>query len=935
MTKTGDLSFDPSGRLKIGSDEFTIYRLDSLEKEGLCVPEELPWSIRILLENLLRNAAGGAVSLEELQALAGWDPGKTASSTIPFIPGRILLQDFTGVPSLVDLAAMRSAVARSGCDPKCINPQLPADLVIDHSVQVDRYGTVDSYDYNVKKEIERNWERYSLLKWGHATFENFRLVPPGTGIVHQVNLEYLGDVVARAKRNNEVVAFPDTLVGTDSHTPMINGLGILGWGVGGIAAEAVLLGQPYYMLVPEVVGVKVTGELPTGVNATDLVLTVTRMLREKGVVGKFTEFFGPGLSALTLPDRATISNMSPEFGATATLFPVDDETLRYLTETGRPADLVRLVEAYMKEQGLFHSADTVHPYYTSMVELDLGAVETSLAGPRKPNERVLLSEMKSSFMKNLPEMLKAGVSDDMENVPDAGCWIEEGGAVESAPDQCMLPAAPRVVCRCVPCDCGPETISLCDGSVVIAAITSCTNTSNPSVMIGAGLLARNAVHRGLRSKPWVKTSLAPGSKVVYDYLELAGLMPYLEALGFHIVGYGCTTCIGNSGPLPHEIARTIEENQLVTAAVLSGNRNYEARINPYVRANYLASPPLVVAYALAGTVELDLSSEPIGADPNGNDVYLADIWPVDSEIEELISETIHTDLFDQEYGSIFTGNLQWDQLEAPEGELFEWDPVCTYIMEPPFFIDMPPEPPPPGDIEGARVLAIFGDTLTTDHISPAGNIDEKGPAGRYLIGRGVKIENFNSFGSRRGNHEVMVRGTFANIRIRNFMVDEEGGWTLHQPSQDRMTIHAAAMKYREEGVPLVVLAGEDYGAGSSRDWAAKGTRLLGVKAVIARSFERIHRSNLVGMGVLPLQFKEGESAASLGLTGRETLEITGVEDGLKPDGLLDVKATVKGSETVTFQVNVRLESMVEVEYYNNGGILQTVLRKLMKKGRDL
>ena len=930
MTKKSNLPFDPKDQIKVGAEIFSIFRLDSLEKEGLCTLHALPRSIRILLENLLRNAAGGGVSFEELKSLAGWSPDLKEPAAIPFMPGRVVLQDFTGVPALVDLAAMRSAMARSGGDPRRINPQVPADLVIDHSVQVDHFGTADSYDYNVKKEIERNRERYSLLKWGQDSFENFRVVPPGVGIVHQVNLEYLGKVVSQVETDSGIIAFPDTLVGTDSHTPMINGLGILGWGVGGIEAEAVLLGQPYYMLIPEVVGVKISGELLPGITATDLVLTVTQMLREKGVVGKFVEFFGPGLIALTLPDRATISNMSPEFGATATFFPVDDETLRYLAGTGRPAALVRLVETYMKEQGLFHAADMPDPDFTQYIEVDLGKVERSLAGPRKPHERVPMADLKSSFLKNLPEMLETGVVSDPDSFTDSGCWAEEGGSPTNSPSQCSYPLPPRAACRCVPCDCGPETVELCDGSVVIAAITSCTNTSNPSVMIGAGLLARNAVYKGLRRKPWVKTSLAPGSKVVSDYLELAGLTPYLEALGFHVVGYGCTTCIGNSGPLPSKITRTIEDNQLVTAAVLSGNRNYEARINPYVRANYLASPLLVVAYALAGTVEIDLSTEPIGIDSNDNEVYLADIWPDREEIAKLVSETVHADLFENEYANVFTGGEEWDSLGAPEGDLYKWDPESTYIKEPPFFIDLPTEPVPLADINGARVLAIFGDTITTDHISPAGNIPEDGPAGQYLVGRNVKVEDFNSFGSRRGNHEVMVRGTFANIRIRNGMVDKEGGWTLHQPSGERLTIYDAAARYQEEGVPLVVLGGEEYGAGSSRDWAAKGAHLLGVKAVIARSYERIHRSNLVGMGILPLQFLEGQSVQSLGLTGREILEVKGVENGLEPNSHLKVTARSKGAEVVDFEVLARLDSTVEIEYYRNGGILQTVLREMMK-----
>ena len=933
MNKKSSLPFDPKGKIQVDGRDFSVFRLDSLEKEGLCSPGTMPYSIRILMENLLRSAAGGGASFEELQDLARWSPDLTEFPVIPFMPARVVLQDFTGVPALVDLAAMRSAMARSGSDPRRINPPVPADLVIDHSVQVDRFGTADSFEYNVRREIERNHERYSLLKWGHETFESFRLVPPGMGIVHQVDLEFLGKVVSLKETNGEVFAFPDTLVGTDSHTPMINGLGVLGWGVGGIEAEAVLLGQPYHMLVPQVTGVRVTGQLSPGVTATDLVLTLTQMLREHGVVGQFVEFFGPGLGALTLPDRATISNMSPEFGATATLFPVDRETLRYLTETGRPAGLVRLVEHYMKELGLFHDHGAAEALYSDSITVNLADVETSLAGPRKPHERVPLPGLKRSFIKSLPEMLTAGIDGASEILDDSGCWVAEGGSADNPPDQCRLPVAPRAVCRCVPCECGSETIQLCDGSVVIAAITSCTNTSNPSVMMGAGLLARSAVQNGLRTKPWVKTSLAPGSKVVSDYLELAGLMPYLEALGFHVVGYGCTTCIGNSGPLPSHIARTIEDNGLVAAAVLSGNRNYEARINPYVRANYLASPMLVVAFALAGTVEIDLRSEPLGKDPNGRDVYLADIWPDREEIDQLVSETVHADLFEDKYARVFTGDDEWERLEVPGGDLYKWDPGSTYIREPPFFLDLPSDPPPLKDLKDARVLAIFGDTLTTDHISPAGNIPPDGPAGQYLLGRKVKDDDFNSFGSRRGNHEVMVRGTFANIRIRNSLVQGEGGWTVHQPSGDRMSIYDAAVKYMEEGVPLVVLAGKEYGSGSSRDWAAKGTSLLGVKAVIAGSFERIHRSNLVGMGVLPLEFPEGQSAQSLGLTGREIMDIEGIENGLRPGGTLRVTAAAEGSGPVAFDVIARLESSIELEYYRHGGILQKVWREMIK-GRD-
>ncbi len=776
------LPFDPKDKITVGSQEYTIFRLDSLEEAGLCVLDKLPYSIRILLENLLRGAASGTVSFEELRSLAGWSTKPGDRAAIPFMPARVVLQDFTGVPALVDLAAMRSAMARNGGEPTLVNPVVPADLVIDHSVQVDHYGTADSYSYNVQREMERNRERYSLLKWGQSTFENFRVVPPGTGIVHQVNLEHLGTVVAHRKIDGEVVAFPDTLVGTDSHTPMINGLGVLGWGVGGIEAEAVLLGQPYYMLIPEVVGIKVKGALPSGTTATDMVLTITQMLREKGVVGRFVEFFGPGLAALSLPDRATISNMSPEFGATMTLFPVDEVTLHYLTLTGRPAELVDLVRTYTGEQRLFHLPGDPDPDYTVIYELDLANVEPSLAGPRKPHERVALSNMKTAFLATLPEMLESGVTSDPDSYDDSGCWGEEGGSHTDAPENCSCPTTPRSLCRCVDCDCGPETVQLCDGSVVIAAITSCTNTSNPSVMMGAGLLARNAIQKGLRTKPWVKTSLAPGSKVVADYLEMAGLMPYLEALGFHVAGYGCTTCIGNSGPLPSHIAKTIEDNQLVTAAVLSGNRNYEARIHPYVRANYLASPILVAAFAIAGTVEIDMVNEPLGQDPNGEPVYLRDIWPDRDEIDDLIARVISPDIFEEGYISVFEGSKEWNELEVAQGNLYEWQADSTYIREPPFFVDLPTEPDPLSDVIDARVLAIFGDTLTTDHISPAGNIPEDGPAGRHLVNHGVAPADFNSFGSRRGNHEVMMRGTFANIRIRNRMVTEEGGLTVHQPS---------------------------------------------------------------------------------------------------------------------------------------------------------
>ena len=932
MTDPSTLPFDPKDTLKVGSENFTIYRLDSLEDAGLCVLDRLPYSIRILLENLLRNSFNGISSLEDIKRLAAWSPDMSDNSAIPFMPARVLLQDFTGVPAIVDLAAMRSAMARQGGDPSLINPVIPADLVIDHSVQVDHYGTLDSYNYNVQREMERNRERYSLLKWGQDAFENFRVVPPGTGIVHQVNLEYLGSVVHTKEIDGQKLAFPDTLVGTDSHTPMINGLGVLGWGVGGIEAEAVLLGQPYFMLIPEVVGVRVTGDLPEGTTATDLVLAVTKMLREAGVVGKLVEFFGPGLDSLTLPDRATVSNMSPEFGATATLFPVDGVTLDYLTLTGRDPTLVKLVDHYMRTQKLFRDKGSPDPHYTRVLDLDLGTVEPSLAGPRKPHEKVPLSEMKETFIASLPEMLSTGAASDSDRFEESGCWTDEGGSLDDAPSVCALPQKPRSQCHCAPCEVEGESFELCDGSVVIAAITSCTNTSNPAVMVGAGLLARNAVARGLRSKPWVKTSLAPGSKVVTEYLEMMELTPHLEALGFHLVGYGCTTCIGNSGPLHEEIVKTIEEHKLVTAAVISGNRNYEARINPWVRANYLASPILVVAYAIAGTVEIDLTSEPLGHDPNGDPVYLADIWPDQEEIHEMISSVISPDIFEEEYVSVFVGSRQWSELPVPGGKVYEWEEGSTYIREPPFFMDLPAEPEHLSDITDARVLAIFGDTITTDHISPAGNIAEDGPAGQHLLSRGISPPDFNSFGSRRGNHEVMMRGTFANIRIRNLMVSEEGGMTAHQPSGDALPIFDAAERYRLDNVPLVILGGVEYGAGSSRDWAAKGTLLLGVKAVIARSYERIHRSNLVGMGVLPLQFFEGDSAESLGLTGTELFNITGIASGLEPGGRVTVTATPPSGNPVTFQALARLDSPVDLEYYRHGGILQKVLREMIKAG---
>ncbi|GBE15870.1 MAG TPA: aconitate hydratase AcnA [Proteobacteria bacterium] len=931
--KTSALSpFDVRKTLKSGDKSYTIYHLGALSGAGVSGVDRLPFSIRVLLENLLRHSGGKFVSREDVLRLAAWSPGNSGGGTIPFMPARVVLQDFTGLPALVDLAAMRSAMERKGGDPSRINPSIPADMVIDHSVQVDHFGTGQAFEFNIQKETERNAERYSMLHWGQKAFSNLRVVPPGAGIVHQVNLEYLGSVVGTRTIHGELYAFPDTLVGTDSHTPMINGLGVLGWGVGGIEAEAVLLGQPYYMPIPEVVGINIKGRLPSESTSTDLVLTITEFLREKGVVGRFVEFFGTGLRTLTLPDRATISNMSPEYGATAAFFPVDDETLRYLSATGRPRELVDLVENYSKHQGLFHSETDEEPSYTSVYELDMGKVEPSLAGPSKPHQRVKLGGMKDSFLETLPRMLEAGVTSDADRFDDCGYWADEGGSSHPVPEKCGCPTDPRPLCRCVEEELDQAKIPICDGSVVIAAITSCTNTSNPSVMIGAGLLARNAVKRGLRTRPWVKTSLAPGSGVVTSYLDDSGLTPFLDALGFHVVGYGCTTCIGNSGPLRAGIAKAIEENQLVTAAVLSGNRNYEARINPYIRANYLASPMLVVAYAIAGSVTVDMTHDPLGRDPNGNPVYLKEIWPSREEILSTVKSFLDPGKFLDAYSHIYEGNEFWNSLKDSDSNLFPWDPASIYIREPPFFDDMPDTPPVPRDIEGARILGIFGDTLTTDHISPAGTIPDDSPAGHYLLENGIQGSDFNSFGSRRGNHEVMMRGTFGNIRIQNAMVEGEGGWTLHMPEGERMTIFDAAMRYKDEDTPLVVVGGKEYGAGSSRDWAAKGTLLLGVKAVLAQSFERIHRSNLVGMGVLPLQFESGENTETLGLTGKETLEITGIGEGLAANGKATVTARMDGADEkpITFTAGVLLNSPVEVEYYRHGGILQKVLRDMLE-----
>jgi aconitate hydratase A / 2-methylisocitrate dehydratase len=871
------------------------YRLSALEEAGLGSISRLPCSLKVLLEALLRQVDGYAVTEEDVARLAGWAPMEPPRSEIPFRPARALLQDFTGVPALVDLAAMRSAMARLGGDPKRVNPLIPVDLVIDHSVQVDQFGSRFALFFNAEREFERNRERYEFLKWGQGAFDNFRVVPPATGIVHQVNLEYLAEVVTVREVGGRQVVYPDSLVGTDSHTTMINGLGVLGWGVGGIEAEAVMLGQPIYMLIPQVVGFKLTGNLQDGATATDLVLTVTQMLRARGVVDKFVEFYGSGLSRLSLPDRATIANMAPEYGATTGFFPVDAETLRYLALSGRPSELIDLVERYAKAQGLFRTDDTPDPLFTDTLELDLGAVEPSLAGPKRPQDRVRLGDMPRVFGTTFPGSV----------APRSA----EGGTKKE-------PGTPLAV-----------------GSVVIAAITSCTNTSNPSVMVAAGLLAKKAVERGLKTQPYVKTSLAPGSKVVTRYLDEAGLTPFLEKLGFFTVGYGCTTCIGNSGPLSEEIEAEIEKHGLVVAAVLSGNRNFEGRIHPLVKANYLASPPLVVAYAIAGNVQLDLTKEPLGVGADGKPVYLGDVWPSQEEIQAEVARSLTPEMFRRQYADVFTGNTTWNQVAAPQGRLYAWDPASSYIKEPPFFLNLTPIPEAPSDIRSARVLAFLGDSVTTDHISPAGSIDRNSPAGRFLSDLGITEREFNAYGARRGNHEVLMRGTFANTRIRNRLVPGiEGGYTLYQPTGEKLSIYEAAMRYRLTGTPLVVLAGKEYGTGSSRDWAAKGPSLLGVRAVLAESFERIHRSNLVGMGVLPLQFLPGDTAQSLGLTGFETFDIEGIVGGeMHPIQRLNVRASDPSGEIRTFQVVSRIDTPVEVQYYRNGGILQTVLRDMMNR----
>ncbi len=895
-------NFRARDTLQTSAGTFSLYRLDRLEKAGLVQLKRLPYSIRILLESLLRQCNDSEITQQDVINLAGWQAKASERPAVPFKPARVVMQDFTGVPAVVDLAAMRSAMARLGGDPEKINPLVPVDLVIDHSVQVDFFASSDALQRNAELEFQRNQERYEFLRWGQKAFQNFRVVPPATGIVHQVNLEYLAEVILKGQVDTETLLFPDTLVGTDSHTTMINGLGVIGWGVGGIEAEAAMLGQPIDMLAPDVIGFKLSGRLAEGVTPTDLTLTITQMLRKKGVVDKFVEFFGPGLNELALPDRAMIANMAPEYGATIGFFPVDDETLRYLRTTGRPAEVVERVERYCKEQGLFRSADAPDPEYTDTLALDVTSVVPSVAGPKRPQDRIPLFEVKRSFQESL-----------MTSVKDRGYELDA-----------------EAVGRKVHLGTNGHSAEIGHGAVVIAAITSCTNTSNPSVLIAAGLVAKRAVERGLRVKSYVKTSLAPGSRVVTEYLAKAELLEPLAQLGFNVVGYGCTTCIGNSGPLPGEVAKAITGGELVAAGVLSGNRNFEGRIHPLVKANYLASPPLVVAYALAGTVDIDLHSEPLCWDTDDQPVLLKDLWPSAAEIKHTVAQAVQPGMFTEKYGDVFNGNETWNAIHSGEGELFEWAAASTYIQEPPFFTELSRDVPHIKEIRGARVLALLGDSITTDHISPAGTIAADGPAGRFLIANGVQPRDFNSYGSRRGNDRVMTRGTFANIRLKNRLVPGvEGGVTLHFPDGEQTSIYEASMKYQEEGVPLIILAGKEYGTGSSRDWAAKGTNLLGVKAVLAESFERIHRSNLVGMGVLPLQFLPGESADSLSLKGREVYHIKGLDDEIQPQSEIVVRAEREDGSVLEFLASVRLNTPVEVEYYRNGGVLNTVLRKMV------
>ncbi|PYR77633.1 MAG: aconitate hydratase AcnA [Acidobacteria bacterium] len=919
-------SFGARSPLSVGGQTFQIFSLPTLERAGYGGISTLPYSLKILLENLLRREDDRFVDGADIEALARWDVTSKLQKEIAFTPARVLLQDFTGVPAVVDLAAMRDGIVRLGGDPRKVNPLQPVELVIDHSVQVDHFAERNALELNAQLEFARNRERYTFLRWGQTAFQNFRVVPPDTGIVHQVNLEYLARVIFSEETSNGWLAYPDTLVGTDSHTTMINGLGVVGWGVGGIEAEAAMLGQPISMLIPEVLGFRLTNRLPEGATATDLVLTITERLRKQGVVGKFVEFYGPGLEFLTIADRATLGNMSPEYGATIAICPIDEMTLDYLRLTGRDPARVALVEAYAKAHGFFRTAAAPEPAYTQSIELDLSTVEPSLAGPKRPQDRVSLKQAKLKFQQALELMLAERKSKPPEHKPGEATHPSE---IKPHPEATAAAAAATAVAAPSSTSAVPGMEGLDHGAVVVAAITSCTNTSNPSVMIGAGLLARNAVTRGLKVKPWVKTSLAPGSMVVTEYLRAAGLLEYLAELGFNLVGYGCTTCIGNSGPLPEPVSSIVKENNLVVASVLSGNRNFEGRIQSQVRANYLASPPLVVAYALAGRMQIDLTCEPIGTDANGDPVQLRDIWPAEREIQETMLKAVRQEMFRDKYAHVFEGDERWRTLPVPEGERFNWDSDSTYIRNPPFFEGLTRQPTPPSDIRGARVLALLGDSVTTDHISPAGSIPADSPAGKYLIAHGVAPRDFNSYGARRGNHEVMMRGTFANIRLRNQLAPgTEGGWTTRVPSEEVMTIYDASVEYRRAGVPLLVIAGKEYGSGSSRDWAAKGTLLLGVRAVLAESFERIHRSNLVNMGVLPLQFADGENAANLKLTGKETYDVIGIGSGLAPRGAITVRATAADGAVREVHAIVRIDTPEELVAFRNGGILPYVLRQL-------
>ncbi len=969
MAESSSNSFGAKSALDLGGRSYEIFRLDALQERFDVA--RLPFSLKVLLENLLRNEGDGTVRARDVEALASWRPESEPSVEIAFSPARVLMQDFTGVPAVVDLAAMRDAIAEMGGDPQRIDPLVPAELVIDHSVQVDAFGSAEAFRINAERELERNRERYAFLRWGQQAFDRFAVVPPDTGIVHQVNLEYLARVVFSQEASDSAPAraYPDTLVGTDSHTTMVNGLGVLGWGVGGIEAEAAMLGQPMSMLIPQVLGLQLHGQLRAGATATDLVLTVTQRLRQRGVVGMFVEFFGEGLASLPIADRATIGNMSPEFGSTCAIFPIDAETLRYLQFSGRPQERIELVEAYAREQWLWHGEGTPQPVFSDVIELDLGEVVPSLAGPKRPQDRIALTDAKSAFQRALRDYVEdqQGASDAHDEAVAASYPASDppaNGTPGHEPTPTAAPVSSTKTARerrsddVAEVQLDGQSFALGNGDVVIAAITSCTNTSNPSVMIGAGILARNAVARGLTRKPWVKTSLAPGSKVVTEYLQRAGLMEPLEQLGFNLVGYGCTTCIGNSGPLPEEISKAVSEHDLAVVSVLSGNRNFEGRINPDVKMNYLASPPLCVAYALAGTMDLDIAGEPLGVDDDGNEVRLSDIWPDEHEVAQTVEQAVQSDMFRKSYGEVFEGDEQWKALQVPSGERFAWEGDSTYVRKPPFFDALPAKPQPVQDVEGARALALLGDSVTTDHISPAGSIKRESPAGRYLQQQGVSPRDFNSYGSRRGNHEVMMRGTFANIRLRNLISGPsplpEGGFTWHfgGAGPEQMPIYDAAMRYASEGVPLVVIGGREYGSGSSRDWAAKGTRLLGVRAVIAQSFERIHRSNLVGMGVLPLQFAKGQSAGSLGLTGAETFSISGLAeamaDGGPPPEQVRVTATrasgevdehgaggeadaggARGAEAIEFEARVRIDTPREADYFRHGGILQYVLRRLL------